>query len=53
MQLNDRIYIAGHRGMVGGAIKRKLEKDGFSNLIYRNSSALDLRNQQQVNDFFE
>ncbi|MBN8790586.1 MAG: GDP-L-fucose synthase [Terrimonas sp.] len=53
MQLNDKIYIAGHRGMVGGAIKRKLEKDGFSNLIYHNSSSLDLRNQQQVDDFFE
>jgi len=39
--------------MVGGAIKRKLEKDGFSNLIYHNSSSLDLRNQQQVDDFFE
>ncbi|PVD52645.1 GDP-fucose synthetase [Terrimonas sp.] len=53
MQLNDKIYIAGHRGMVGGAIKRKLEKDGFSNLIYHNSSSLDLRNQQQVDSFFE
>ncbi|MFT4015918.1 MAG: GDP-L-fucose synthase [Agriterribacter sp.] len=53
MQLNDKIYIAGHRGMVGGAIKRKLEKDGFSNLIYHNSSSLDLRNQQQVDNFFE
>lgn len=52
MQLNDKIYIAGHRGMVGGAIKRKLEKEGFTNLIYRDSSMLDLRNQQEVNDFF-
>lgn len=52
MQANDKIYIAGHRGMVGGAIKRKLEKDGFTNIIYRDSSMLDLRNQQDVNDFF-
>ncbi|MFT3703325.1 MAG: GDP-L-fucose synthase [Agriterribacter sp.] len=52
MQLNDKIYIAGHRGMVGGAIKRKLEKEGFTNLIYRDSSTLDLRNQQDVNAFF-
>lgn len=52
MQLNDKIYIAGHRGMVGGAIKRKLEREGFTNLIYRDSSTLDLRNQQEVNDFF-
>lgn len=53
MELTDKIYIAGHRGMVGGAIKRKLENDGFSNIIYRDSSSLDLRNQQAVNDFFE
>jgi GDP-L-fucose synthase len=52
MQANDKIYIAGHRGMVGGAIKRKLERDGFTNLIYRDSSMLDLRSQQDVNDFF-
>lgn len=53
MHFNDKIYIAGHRGMVGGAIKRKLEQEGFSNIIYRSSSALDLRNQQAVDDFFE
>jgi len=49
----SKIYIAGHRGMVGSAIKRKLEKEGFENLILRGSSELDLRNQQQVADFFE
>ncbi len=53
MNINDKIYIAGHRGMVGGAIKRKLEQKGFRNLVYRDSSALDLRNQQAVNEFFE
>ncbi|MCC6288645.1 MAG: GDP-L-fucose synthase [Chitinophagaceae bacterium] len=53
MKLNDKIYIAGHRGMVGGAIKRKLEKDGHTKIICRDSSLLDLRNQQSVNDFFE
>lgn len=53
MNFNDKIYIAGHRGMVGGAIKRKLEQEGFHNLVYRDSSSLDLRNQQAVNDFFE
>ena len=47
-----KIYIAGHRGMVGSAIKRKLEKEGYSNLIYRRSSELDLRNQVAVNTFF-
>lgn len=52
MQQTDKIYIAGHRGMVGSAIKRKLEKEGFTNIITRNSKELDLRNQQAVNDFF-
>ena len=45
MQVQDRIYIAGHRGMVGSAIKRKLEQEGFTNFITRTSSELDLRNQ--------
>lgn len=53
MQINDKIYIAGHRGMVGGAILRSLKQKGFTNIIYRNSSVLDLRNQQQVDEFFE
>lgn len=53
MNFNDKIYIAGHRGMVGGAIKRKLEQKGFKNIIYRDSSSLDLRSQQAVNHFFE
>ncbi len=53
MHLSDKIYIAGHRGMVGGAITRHLKKMGFSNLILRTSSELDLRNQSAVNNFFE
>jgi GDP-L-fucose synthase len=53
MQLNDKIYVAGHRGMVGSAIVRRLQKGGFTNLVTRTSSELDLRNQQQVKDFFE
>jgi GDP-L-fucose synthase len=52
MNKTDKIYIAGHRGMVGSAIERKLRKDGFINIITRSSKELDLRNQQQVNDFF-
>ncbi len=52
MNLQAKIYIAGHRGMVGGAIKRALEQRGYTNLICRSSSELDLRNQQAVNDFF-
>jgi len=52
MEKNSKIYIAGHRGMVGSAIHRKLEKEGFTNIITRTSKELDLRNQQQVADFF-
>ncbi|MDB4926316.1 GDP-L-fucose synthase [Mucilaginibacter sp.] len=53
MDINSKIYIAGHRGMVGSAIYRKLEKEGYTNIITRISSELDLRSQQQVADFFE
>lgn len=53
MNTTDKIYIAGHRGMVGSAIMRKLTKEGFLNLVTKTSSELDLRNQQSVNDFFE
>lgn len=53
MDKNSKIYIAGHRGMVGSAIYRKLQKEGFNNLITRTSSELDLRSQAAVADFFE
>jgi GDP-L-fucose synthase len=53
MQKEDKIYIAGHRGMVGGAINRCLIKQGFSNIITRTSKELDLRNQRAVQQFFE
>ena len=52
MNVNDKIYIAGHRGMVGSAIYRKLSANGFTEIITRTSSELDLRNQQQAADFF-
>jgi GDP-L-fucose synthase len=52
MDKNSKIYIAGHRGMVGSAIFRKLEKEGFTNIVTRTSSELDLRSQQAVADFF-
>ena len=48
-----KIYIAGHRGMVGSGLERKLRKEGFNNIVTRTSAELDLRNQQAVNDFFE
>ena len=53
MQKGDKIYIAGHRGMVGGAVKRNLEKIGYTNIITRTSAELDLRNQTAVQSFFE
>src|SRR6478752_2914831 len=52
MNKQDKIYVAGHRGMVGSAILRKLQKEGFTNFVLRTSSELDLRNQQAVKDFF-
>ena len=53
MDKSAKIYVAGHRGMVGSAIVRKLEKEGFSNIITRTSKDLDLRNQAQVQTFFQ
>jgi GDP-L-fucose synthase len=53
MDKNFKIYIAGHRGMVGSAIYRKLQKEGYTNFVTRTSAELDLRNQQAVADFFE
>jgi GDP-L-fucose synthase len=52
MNLNDKIYIAGHRGLVGSAIVRQLELRGFTNLIMRTHKELDLTNQAQVQSFF-
>ena len=52
MNKNSKIYIAGHRGMAGSAILRRLQKEGYTNLVCRTSQELDLRNQQAVADFF-
>lgn len=53
MNKDSKIYIAGHRGMVGSAVVRKLENEGYKNLVYRRSSELDLKNQPAVIQFFE
>jgi GDP-L-fucose synthase len=53
MQKDSKIYIAGHRGMVGSAIHRRLQSDGFSNFILKSSKELDLRDQQAVAAFFQ
>ena len=52
MEKNAKIYVAGHRGMVGSAILRKLQAEGYTNLVIRSYQELDLRNQQAVADFF-
>ncbi len=53
MEKQAKIFLAGHRGMVGSAIYRKLQKEGYSNLITKTSAELDLRDQKAVADFFE
>ena len=53
MEKNARIYVAGHRGMVGSALVRRLQSEGYENIIVRTSRELDLRNQQAVTEFFE
>ncbi len=52
MQAEDKVYIAGHRGMVGSAIVRKLQAMGYNRLLYKRSDELDLRSQSAVMDFF-
>lgn len=53
MNKNSKIYVAGHRGMVGSSIIRALETEGYSNIIFRTSAELDLTNQEAVSNFFE
>ncbi len=53
MNKDSKIYVAGHRGLVGSAILRALEKQGYTNLIYRTSAELDLRNRDAVSAFFK
>jgi GDP-L-fucose synthase len=53
MKRDSKIFVAGHRGLVGSAILRKLEREGYSNLVYKTSKELDLRNPGEVNNFFE
>ena len=52
MEKNAKIYVAGHRGMVGSAIVRELEKKGYTNIVTKTSKELDLRRQDQVEAFF-
>ena len=52
MEKNSKIYVAGHRGMVGSAMVRRLQAEGYNNIVTRTSKELDLRSQQAVADFF-
>jgi len=53
MEKDAKVYVAGHRGLVGSAIMKKLKKEGYTNLVYRTSSELDLRRQEKVEEFFK
>ncbi|PHC41186.1 GDP-fucose synthetase [Bacillus toyonensis] len=53
MKKDSKIYVAGHRGLVGSAILRKLEEQGYTNLVYKTSKELDLRDPKQVGEFFK
>ncbi len=53
MNRSDKIFVAGKRGMVGSAIIRRLEKEGYNNIVAPGSKELDLRDQSAVNSFFE
>ena len=53
MQLQDKIFVAGHRGLVGSALMRQLAAQGYTNITTRTQQQLDLRNQQHVDDFFQ
>ena len=53
MNKDEKIYVAGHRGMVGSALIRRLNNEGFENIVTRTSSEVDLRNQAEVKNFFE
>ena len=53
MKKEAKIYIAGHRGLVGSALKRQLEAQGYKNIIYRSHDELDLTNQNNVKSFFK
>jgi len=53
MEKNSKIYVAGHRGLAGSAIVRKLKEEGYQNLLLKTSAELDLRDQKAVKDFFE
>ena len=52
LKKETKIYVAGHKGMVGSAVFRALEKKGFKNIIGKTSSELDLKNQQEVLNFY-
>ncbi len=52
MEISAKIYVAGHRGLVGSAVVRKLQADGYTNLVLRTSNELDLKNQAAVSEFF-
>ena len=53
MEKSSRIFVAGHRGLVGSAILRRLQKEGYQNILFRTHETLDLSRQREVEDFFD
>ena len=53
MKIENKIYVAGHRGLLGSAIVRKLREKNYRNIVFQSSDELDLRDQFQVRNFFE
>ena len=53
INLKSKIYVAGHNGLVGSAIIRKLKQKGYKNIIFRSKKQLDLRNQKKVHSFLK
>ncbi len=53
LKINDRIFVAGHKGMVGSSILRTLKKKGYKNIITVNKKKLNLESQKEVNNFFK
>ena len=53
MKIENKIYVAGHRGLLGSALVRKLRENNYRNIVFQSSDELDLRDQSQVRNFFE
>ena len=53
IMMDEKIFVSGHRGMVGSAVVKKLKEKGYNNIVTKTRAELDLKNQKDVNDFFQ